>query len=60
MISTSRGYTLGTFGAYPAIQGDEINGVIGACSDRQHEFIQVRHEEMSAFITANAAQLWFI
>jgi hypothetical protein len=32
--STSHGYTLGTFGAYPA--GDEINGVIGASSGRQH------------------------
>ncbi len=30
---SSHGYTLGAFGAYP---GDEINGVIGACSGRQH------------------------
>jgi hypothetical protein len=34
--SPSHGYTLGAFGAYPRYTGDEINGVIGACSGRQH------------------------
>jgi hypothetical protein len=33
--STSHGYTLGTFGAYPATQATRST-VIGACSGRQH------------------------
>ena len=40
---------------------DGINGVIGALQRAGNiELIQVRHEEMSAFMTAHAAQLWLI
>ena len=34
--STSRGYTLWDVRRISRCTGDEINGVIGACSGRQH------------------------